>query len=53
MRLISLGVLFSDRFVVENVVNVVEQNFPNYLPNYRIHNPDDSNHIFFFEKKLL
>ena len=53
MRLISLGVVFSDRFTLEQVASEVNKYFPNYLPSYVSLTPDESNHFFIFWEKIV
>jgi len=52
MRLISLGVVFSDRYTLEQVASEVNKYFPNYLPSYVSLTPDASNHFFIFWDKI-
>lgn len=52
MRLISLGVVFSDRHTLEQVASEVNKYFPNYLPAYVSLTPDASNHFFIFWEKI-
>ncbi len=52
MRLISLGVVFSNKYTLEQVASEVSEHFPNYLPAYVSLTPDKSNHFFIFWEKI-
>jgi len=52
MRLISLGVMFSNSISVDQVVRTIEEHFPNYLPQKRIFRPPGSTHTLLFWEKI-
>ena len=53
MRLISLGVMFDANVDPKDVMNSVERNFPNHLPDYRLFQPETSNYILILWNKIV